>query len=64
MTPLELKRIKLELKNVEAARLNLEFRIEESLDQIERIKENVKIQETKEVELAQKIKDAEANQAK
>jgi len=55
MTPLELKRMKLELIKVAAARHELEFRIEERLEEINRIKEHVKIQEAKEAELKEKI---------
>ena len=55
MLPLELKRLKLELNNVAAARHGLEFRIEERLDEIERLKEHVKVQEAKEAELKEKI---------
>jgi hypothetical protein len=55
MLPLELKRLKLELINVAAARHGLEFRIEERLDEIERLKEHVKVQEAKEAELKEKI---------
>lgn len=59
MNPLELKRMKLELIKVAAARHEMEFRIEERLDEINRIKEHIKIQEAKEAELAQKIQEAE-----
>ncbi len=59
MNPLELKRMKLELIKVSAARAELEFRVEERLDEIERVKANIKIQLDKETELAQKIKDSE-----
>jgi len=55
MTPLELKRMKLELIKVAAARHELEFRIEERLEEINRIKEHVKVQEAKEAELIEKI---------
>ena len=55
MTPLELKRMKLELIKVAAARHELEFRIEERLEEINRIKEHVKVQEAKEAELMEKI---------
>jgi hypothetical protein len=55
MTPLELKRIKLELIKVAAARHEIEFRIEERLDEIARLKEHVKVQEAKEAELTEKI---------
>lgn len=55
MTPLELKRIKLELIHVSAARAELEFRIEEKMDEIERLKKNIAIQQEKEIELREKI---------
>lgn len=58
MTQLELKRIKLELVKVAAARAELEFRVEERLDEINRIKDNIKIQLDKEAELQGRI-DAE-----
>lgn len=59
MLPLELKRIKLELVKVAAARHDIEFRIEERLDEIDRLKEHIKIQIAKEAELKAKI-DAES----
>jgi hypothetical protein len=59
MLPLELKRMKLELIKVAAARHEMEFRIEERLEDINRLKENIKIQVAKEVELQEKI-DAES----
>jgi hypothetical protein len=55
MSPLDLKRIKLELIKVAAARHEIEFRIEERLEEISRLKEHVKIQEAKEAELKEKI---------
>jgi hypothetical protein len=58
MSPLELKRMKLELVKVSAARHDIEFRIEERLDEIERLKEHIKVQVAKEAELKDKI-DAE-----
>ena len=58
MTPLELKRMKLELIKVSAARHELLFRIDERMDDVDRLKEHVKIQEAKEAELQAKI-DAE-----
>jgi hypothetical protein len=58
MLPLDLKRIKLELVKVAAARAELEFRIEERLDDIERIKANIQIQLDKESELQKKIAEA------
>jgi hypothetical protein len=55
MTPLELKRMKLELIKVAAARHELEFKIEERLEDISRLKDNIKIQEAREAELKAKI---------
>ena len=60
MTPLEIKRMKLELIKVAAARHELEFRIEERLDEINRLKDHVKVQEAKEAELKEKIDAASA----
>jgi len=59
MSPLELKRMKLELIKVSAARAELEFKIEERLEDINRLKDNIKIQEAREAELQVKI-DAES----
>lgn len=59
MSALDLKRMKLELVKVAAARAELEFRVEERLDEINRIQEHVKVQTDKEAELQQKIADAE-----
>lgn len=42
---LDLKKKEMELKRVIMAKEELELRIEESLDQIERIKEHIKIQD-------------------
>lgn len=58
MTPLDLKRMKLELVKVAAARAELEFRIEERMDEVARIQDHIKVQLDKEAELAAKISDA------
>jgi len=57
MTPLEIKKIKAELAAVHSAKLNLEVRIEEASESIDRMKEHVKIQEDKEKELTEKVRD-------
>lgn len=57
MSPLDLKRAKLELMKVTAARHELELRIDERMEEIERIKSNIQIQLDKEAELAEKIKE-------
>jgi len=57
MTNLELKRTEVELIRVQAARAELEFKIIEREDEIERIRENIKIQLKREEELKIKIKE-------
>lgn len=59
MTSLEFKRTKLELLKVAAARAEMEFRIEERLEDIARIQDNIKIQLAKEAELQAKIDEAQ-----
>lgn len=56
MKPLELKRLKVELIQVQAGRAGLELRVEEKLDEVERLKEHIAISEAKEQELQEKIK--------
>lgn len=53
---LEIKKLQVELMRVSAAKAELELRIEEKLDEIERIKEHIKISEAREKELIQKLK--------
>lgn len=60
MSPLELKRLKLDLVKISAAKCELQFKIEERLDDIRRIEENIKISELKEEEIKAKIAQAEA----
>lgn len=55
MSPLELKKLKVELLQVQAAKASLELRIEERLDEISRIKETILVSEKKEQELMEKI---------
>lgn len=57
MSSLDKKRTKLELIKVSAARAEIEFRIEESLEQIEKYKELIEIQKKKEEELKLKIEN-------
>ena len=52
---LEQKRTKLELLRVSAARAEMEFKIEERLSEIERIKEHIEIQLKREAELKEQI---------
>lgn len=59
MSPLDKKKVSVELLQVQAARASLELRIEERLEEIERLKENIKISLTREDELKDKLKKAE-----
>jgi len=59
MSPLEIKKLKVELLMVASARAQLELRIDEHLDNIERIKVSIDVQVAKEAELAAKIKEME-----
>lgn len=56
---LEIKRKKVELLRVSSAKAEMELRVHERMDEIERIKENISIQEAKELELAQQIIEME-----
>lgn len=60
MTSLELKRIKVELLRVSAAKAEIELRIEEAMDNVKRLQENIVISTTKEEELKAKIAEAES----
>jgi len=59
LPPLEIKRMKLEIVRVAAARSELEFRIEERLDEIARLKGQIQVQVNRENELKEKITEAE-----
>lgn len=52
---LEVKKIKAERARVYASKLELELRVEERLEEINRIKASIEIQEAKEKELDDKI---------
>lgn len=55
MNGLEHKRMVLELKRVDMAREEMQFRIEERLEEIARLQDNIKIQEAKIKELKEKL---------
>ena len=55
MSKLELARKQLELEQVKTARKGLEFKILECEDQIERLKEHIKIQLAREAELEKEL---------
>lgn len=54
-----MKKLTVELLQVQAARASLELRIEERLDEIARLKDNILISMNKEVELTEKINKKE-----
>lgn len=58
MSELELKRMKLELIKVSAAKAEIEFRIDERLDEIARLKLNIGSQVKREEELTAQIQAA------
>ena len=59
MQLLEIKRLKLELVKVAAARNELEFRVDERMDEVARITEHIQVQLDKEKELTERIATAE-----
>lgn len=60
MTPIALKRLQVELMRVQSARMEQELRIDEHKENIERLEQAIVIQQTKEAELIEHIKAAEA----
>jgi hypothetical protein len=62
MTELDIKRKELELKRVQMARFDMEFRIEECLDQIEKYKQNIKIQQDAEARLTKELQEVRSKQ--
>jgi len=57
MSPLDRKKMSVELLQVSAAKAALELRIDERLAEIETLKEHIKISELKEEELKLKLKE-------
>lgn len=55
MTPLEKKRIKTEILQVQAGRAGLELRIEEMAEEINKLKKHIEISSLKEQELINKL---------
>lgn len=58
MSPLELKKIQVELKRVDAAKEEMELRVQERMEEIQRLEDNIKIQVAKIEELQAKLADA------
>ena len=56
MNNLEIKRKKLDLARIQMARQEMEFKIEERLEEIERLKLNIEVQSKRETELEQELK--------
>lgn len=59
MTQLDLKKLKVELLRVGAAKAELELRIDEHMDNIQRVEANIEVQKVKEEELKAKIAEME-----
>ncbi len=59
MNILDVKRKRLELARVQMARNELEFRIEERLDEVSRLKAQVQLQSEKELELSLELSKLE-----
>jgi hypothetical protein len=57
MSNLELKKLEVELKRVDAARAELELRKEEALEQISKFEEHIEIQLKREAELKKLIEE-------
>ena len=55
MTPLEMKKLEAEFARVRAARLDMEVRLAELQEAIERIERDVAIQSKKEIEIQNKM---------
>lgn len=55
MTPLERKKLEVELLRVNAAKEEMSLRILECQEQIDRLNTQIKIQEAKEIELKEKL---------
>jgi hypothetical protein len=55
---LESKKIEVEIARVRTARLEMEYIIDQRLDEIKRLEGNIKIQEEKEKELLERLKTA------
>lgn len=59
MSKLKVKKIELDLMKVAAAKAELEYKIEERLEDIRRMEEHIKLQEIREKELQDELKDLE-----
>jgi hypothetical protein len=55
--PLDKRKLELELIRVQAARMDMEIRIEEMKEEIARVQNHISIQSDKETELKQKLEE-------
>lgn len=55
IVPLEMKRKEVEIIRIKASSAELEFKIMERMDEIERIKENIKLQKARVEELEKEL---------
>lgn len=58
MTSLDLKKLKVELLRVSAAKAELELRIEEYMDNVKRLQDSIEVSVLKEQELSARIAEA------
>lgn len=58
MSPLDIKKIQVEIKRVDAAKEDMELRVFEREEEIQRLQDNIKIQVAKLEELNAKLADA------
>ena len=56
MTPLEIKKLQVELMRVQSAKSDMELRIMERQEEIQRLEDNIKIQLAKEEEIQSQLK--------
>ena len=55
MSPIELKKLKLEIARVTTAKMELELRLDERMIEIDNLKQYIAVQEAKEQELNDKL---------
>jgi SMC interacting uncharacterized protein involved in chromosome segregation len=57
MSNLKKKKLELDLMKVAAAKAELEYKIEERLEDIQRMKDHIKLQEDREIELIKELEE-------
>lgn len=58
-SPKEIKKLKAELAAVTAAKLSMDVRVDQALEEVERLKQHMEVQEAKEQELISKLSEME-----